>query len=102
MYFFNSLITTATKFVLGETWTTFVQLQQSNDVHYKYSWQGLVTEAKHHNKREIKDFEDPSTYWFETVLEFFNITEAITGKYICRVADDTELRKVHLYVYGKG
>lgn len=66
--------------------------------------QGLVSEMRHHNRREIKSFDDNSTYWFTTSVEMLSINEQITGKYFCSVIEPPSGGEigVFLHIFVKG
>ncbi|OXA50576.1 uncharacterized protein LOC110853604 isoform X2 [Folsomia candida] len=65
---------------------------------------GLVSEMRHHNRREIKSFDDNSTYWFTTSVEMLSINEQITGKYFCSVIEPPSGGEigVFLHIFVKG
>lgn len=55
---------------------------------------------RHHDRREIKEFSDNSTYFFTSGVELLEISEQISGQYVCASIDSGKEVSLHLFVRG--
>ncbi|CAL8093037.1 unnamed protein product [Orchesella dallaii] len=80
-----------------------IQCHSNYPVQLKYVGIGNIANARNHNRRQVEEFSDRSTYSYMTALEFITVHEGITGKYVCQIRDENVLMaSTFVYVFAAG